>query len=119
MANERRLIDAGKTQAAIVNIAEHLAEAGNPEMAGAVIYATEVIGNQPTVDAVEVVRCKNCKHCTTHEPSGKEKYYTCRYSLTRYVEPDDFCSHGKKWGKQPQRAYVGSTGLIVTFREET
>ncbi len=50
-----RLIDANKAQAVLVNMAEHLLEAGNPEMAGAVGYAAEVIGKQKTVDAVEVV----------------------------------------------------------------
>lgn len=50
-----RLIDADKAQAVLVNMAEHLMEAGNPEMAGSVGYAAEVIGKQKTVDAVEVV----------------------------------------------------------------
>ena len=68
MANEKRLIDANKAQAVLVNMAEHLMEAGNPEMAGAVGYAAEVIGKQRTVAAVEVVHarwknghCTNCK----------------------------------------------------------
>lgn len=55
MANEKRLIDANNAQAVLVNMAEHLMEAGNPEKAGAVGYAAEVIGKQRTVDAVEVV----------------------------------------------------------------
>jgi len=40
----------------------------------------------PTVDAVEVVRCKDCRH-----KSGS----CCLYS-TLYLKPDGFCSHGKK-----------------------
>lgn len=55
MANEKRLIDGNKAQAVLVNMAEHLMESGNPEMAGAVGYAAEIIGKQRTVDAVEVV----------------------------------------------------------------
>lgn len=55
MANENLLIDANKAKAVLVNMAENLQKAGNPEMAGAVGYAAEVIGKQPTVDAVEVV----------------------------------------------------------------
>ena len=54
-ATQRRLIDGNKAQAVLVNMAEHLLEAGKPQMAGAVGYAAEVIGKQPTVDAVEVV----------------------------------------------------------------
>ena len=55
MANEKRLIDGNKAQAVLVNMAEHLLEAGNPEMAGAVGYAAEIIGKQKVVDAVEIV----------------------------------------------------------------
>ena len=58
MASEKRLIDGNKAQAVLVNMAEHLLEAGNQEMAGAVGYAAEVIGKQKTVDAVEVVLIK-------------------------------------------------------------
>lgn len=58
MVNELRLIDGNKAQAVLVNMAEHLMEAGNPKMAGAVGYAAEVIGKQPTVDAVEVAVLK-------------------------------------------------------------
>jgi hypothetical protein len=55
VVSEKRLIDGNKAQAVLVNMAEHLMEAGNPEMAGAVGYAAEVIGKQRAVDAVEVV----------------------------------------------------------------
>ena len=54
MQNEQRLINGTKAQAVLVNMAEHLMEAGNPEMAGAVGYAAEVIGKQRAVDAVVV-----------------------------------------------------------------
>ena len=46
-----RMIDADKAQAVLVNMAEHLLEAGNREMAGAVGYAAEVIGKQRTIEA--------------------------------------------------------------------
>lgn len=69
MATEKRLIDANKAQAVLVNMAEHLMEAGNPEMAGAVGYAADVIGKQKTVDAVEVV------HGRWLFDSGSGKYF--------------------------------------------
>lgn len=58
MANEKRLIDANKAQKVLVNMAEHLLEAGNPEMGGAVGYAAEVIGKQKKIDAIPVVEIK-------------------------------------------------------------
>ena len=46
------------------------------------------LNEQPTVDAVEVVRCKDCEHY-------QEETVSCPYSvINRY--PNDFCSYGKK-----------------------
>ena len=81
MATKKRLIDANTAQAVLMNVADLLMEAGNPEMAGAVGYAAEAIGKQPTVDAVEVVhgrwephplvpgfvRCSACCDCITYD----------------------------------------------------
>lgn len=51
---------------------------------------------QPKVDAVEVVRCKDCKHAWIH-PCG---YINCRRSgLVDHdmnFSPDDFCSYGER-----------------------
>lgn len=44
----------------------------------------EDIDNAPTVDAVEVVRCKDCR---------KFKTYACRMVASGY---DDFCSYGER-----------------------
>lgn len=91
MEKEKRLIDANKAQAVLVNMAEHLLEAGNPEMAGAVGYAAEVIGKQKTVDAVEVVHAHwdNNGICTL-----------CGYPIPTdskydFIDKDDclFCYH--------------------------
>ena len=47
---EVRLIDANNAHDVLMNIGNHLAEAGNLEMAGSVYYAAEVIENQTTID---------------------------------------------------------------------
>ena len=94
MANEKRLIDANKAQAVLVNMAEHLLEAGNPEMAGAVGYAAEVIGNQRTVDAVEVVRCKDCTYWDK-AVVNKKGFLICPASGME-IKCDDFCSYGER-----------------------
>ena len=46
----------------------------------------EDIDNAPTVDAVPVVRCKDCR---------KFKTYSCRMVASGY---DDFCSYGERKG---------------------
>ena len=53
---------------------------------------------QPKLDAVEVVRCKDCKHCCTVDTRKKgelSKLYYCRYN--RHLMKDcDFCREGKR-----------------------
>ena len=44
--------------------------------------------NAPTIDAVEVVRCKDCKHFDGSYPM------CCRFEET--FEPEDYCSFGEK-----------------------
>lgn len=48
-----------------------------------------IINDAPTVDAVPVVRCKDCKHYRNY-PDGL--CYLCAVC----VEPDDFCSYGER-----------------------
>ena len=58
-------------------------------------YATLILREAPTVDAVEVVRCRDCKHrgtdyCIFHikgEPADEE--------LLRKLD-NDFCSYGER-----------------------
>ena len=58
-------------------------------------YFREVVDNAPTVDAVEVVRCRDCEHWK--EPwlegvtSGK-----CMLGKTMITETDHFCSYGER-----------------------
>ena len=58
----------------------------------------KIVNEQPTVDAVEVVRCKDCKHYHTHNRSSKwntEAMYCCKSAIKK-VCPDDFCSYGER-----------------------
>lgn len=56
----------------------------------------------PTVDAVPVVRCKDCKrvYCRTYQ-DWQEPIYTCTHFRNKWntgfdmeVNPDDYCSYG-------------------------
>lgn len=65
-----------------------------------------MIHGAPTVDAVPVVRCKNCKHfCRTrYTETG---FYCGKHSgCYEYVEtdPDHFCSYGEKKDPEPSAA---------------
>lgn len=61
-----------------------------------------IIDRMPIVDAVPVVRCKDCKHYRNH-PNGLCFAWTEPYDNGRgykgeahCVEPDDFCSYGER-----------------------
>ena len=49
----------------------------------------------PTVDAVPVIRCKDCKHCRRELAQGKWEG-SCRYWNTHSVMLNDFCSYGER-----------------------
>ena len=66
-----------------------------------------IIKNAPTVDAVEVVRCKECKH--HRDKNEQEQQYLVEDVLIctspdatddcwNAVWPDHFCSYGKRKG---------------------
>ena len=76
MADEKRLIDA-----------DALIKEANEEGAYGYVDAKQ-IADAPTVDAVEVVRCRDCKHY-----DGK---WLCKISGVPSRKPCDFCSHGER-----------------------
>ena len=63
--------------------------------------ATRMIKTAPAVDAVEVVRCKDCKHYAEAKgiDSGKPCGYgkcCCAVGIRGVVYDDDFCSCGER-----------------------
>lgn len=56
--------------------------------------ALSLTDDAPTVDAVEVVRCKDCKRWERHTEVNRDYGGCRRYNSTmRY---DDFCSYGER-----------------------
>jgi len=51
------------------------------------------INNAPTIDAVPVVRCKDCKYYDT--PKNFKKPYCMRGAYVK-VNADDYCSKGER-----------------------
>ena len=87
-SSEKRLIDASVMR-------DDWLENGKNEYVYDTNAVLDSIDSQPTVDAVEVVRCRECKHrgtdyCIFHikgEPADEE--------LLRKLD-NDFCSYGKR-----------------------
>ena len=87
-ASEKRLIDADRAL-------EIVRDQGiaHPNAYHLTNYATLILREAPTVDAVEVVRCRECKHC---DPEN----YHCDHPMGTAAplrrKPDDFCSYGER-----------------------
>lgn len=69
------------------------------------------INDAPTVDAVAVVRCRECKHAELYKRyDGATGYYChCQYNVFEYGdrckytpvrESDDYCSYGEREEKR-------------------
>ena len=84
MANEKRLIYAKP----LMQNGWHLVRTGESNS----FLGSMSLADVPTVDAVEVVRCKDCKHrCTLS--CGKS---FCKEHFPMGAKDDDFCSYGER-----------------------
>lgn len=91
-----RLIDADELDKKLEEISQEpdYQHDGEDWCVGVITAQTEV-ASMPTIDAVEVVRCKDCKHRADETSKGN---YLCNHKMLGLVRPDDFCSYGKKRG---------------------
>ena len=113
MATEKRLIDANKLQLepdarGIVNGVLIISRTAGKTMELVQKALKCMIDNAPTVDAVEVVRCKECKKWFTEDPerckalSASPYGWCCRNKTicdtdhTDITQHDDFCSYGER-----------------------
>ena len=60
---------------------------------GGVKTALRCMEQTPTIDAVPVVRCKDCRFV---EKSDDESIYLCLRKMLGMIRSDDFCSYGKR-----------------------
>ena len=88
MANEKRLIDANVVLAK--RFTAGLSDASGNNYGYADVVLADDIENAPTVDAVEVVRCKDCNLCWMRA----NEILSCRRT-GRNVSESDFCSYGE------------------------
>ena len=93
-----RLIDSDSLLRKIHDTAEGLADCDQQNAAWALRkYAVRDIMDAETVDAVEVVRCRDCKHwdsetwfCDNHSTVG---HHGLEWNM---FSEDDFCSYGER-----------------------
>ena len=78
----RKLIESGETH--LDNLAEGFTE------------ADRVLRKMFNVDAVEVVRCRDCKHRYNGKDCTHPLLLSYSFGAIRNVKDDDFCSHGER-----------------------
>ena len=57
-----------------------------------------MLSEAPTVDAVPVVRCRDCKHYATADFDGNILCGCTLHSAMLDITPDSFCSYGERKG---------------------
>lgn len=67
------------------------------EFDAGILYALRKLDEQPTADAVEVVRCRDCTWWKSiFSWNGKEHKVCVRESAEPPRESDDYCSYGER-----------------------
>ena len=90
MASGKRLIDANR---ALEIVREQ--EIAHPNAYYLTNYAMAILQEAPTVDAVEVVRCRNCKY-GDWDSKPDDAMVCMRTKDGFWRSGDDFCSFGKR-----------------------
>ena len=88
-----RLIDADALQNILLPITTAL-EHEYGSLGGAVSGCMKHIDNAPTVDAVPVVRCRECKY--RFKNNGHDKSGCPIIDANIWMDDDDFCSYGER-----------------------
>ena len=100
MANEKRLIDANRAMEIVRN--QGIA---HPNAYHLTNYATLILREAPTVDAVEVVRCEKCNHAVWDEEYEMWKCVESAeydeesgvwFGFCEYHNGDFFCADGER-----------------------
>ena len=102
MANEKRLIDADELVRFCENEIDKYENGLNKyerDYAKAICVVKKIARTFPTVDAVKVVRCKDCEHWKLIDSLNPHRECQIFYGLHDYgylTGADDFCSYGER-----------------------
>lgn len=88
-SNEKRLIDADRAMEIVRN--QGIA---HPNAYHLTNYATLILREAPTVDAVEVVRCRECKQGEIDDPDFPDEYYC--HEGCGWNKGDFYCAYGER-----------------------
>ena len=95
MANQKRLIDANALSLGIKIAIKYFGNAESDWLKGysdGLDAAKDLIEQTPTIDAVEVVRCRDCKFMI---PQSHTRYCTV-WNAVNGMGDDGFCNYGER-----------------------
>ena len=97
LSSEKRLIDANK----LIDFIDvgHLRHPG--ELCYSEVDVANLLLHAPTIDAIPVVRCRECKHWKTSGSKAGNSFSDMEYiggcEFTKYCRREsDFCSYGER-----------------------
>ena len=98
-SSKKRLIDAKVYCMELYNEMNYLGR--SEEFMAAIDVAIADLADAPTVDAVEVVRCRECKHWKPSGSKAGNSFSNMEYiggcEFTNYYRSEsDFCSYGER-----------------------
>ena len=102
MANEKRLIDANALMDVIKQHEYRLAtKQGSIDYGMFTLGIQQAVDEQQTIDAVPVVRCRECKHWKPSGSKAGNSFLDMEYiggcEFTNYYRTEsDFCSYGER-----------------------
>ena len=102
LANERRLIDADALMDVIRQHEYRLAtKQGSIDYGMFTLGIQQAVDEQKTIDAVEVVRCRDCQHWKPSGSKAGNSFSNMEYiggcEFTNYYRREsDFCSYGER-----------------------
>lgn len=85
-----RLIDADEYKDVLY------AKRNNPSIRNGIASAITMLGKQPTIDAVPVVRCRDCKYHRLMENKNNFMYWHNCELWCADIDEDAFCSYGER-----------------------
>ena len=94
MANKKRLIDANALDEKLETLKVRFKALGRDAVVDDYNFVQTVLLTAPTIDAVEVVRCKDCNY-NDHKKAFRRDGMWCTWWGTD-PDPDDFCSKGER-----------------------
>ena len=106
MPNEARLIDANALEKHLHNIAIYMQDAGFASYAAAMGEAAVIVSKSSAVDAVKVVRCKDCANraiadkCPMCHQEWFDVFYGMDCTTIDDTTDDGFCHCGAKMDKE-------------------